>query len=235
MQLNDVLAELKSLGSESIKKVLLNHGAKEPFWGVKIGDMKPLVKKLKNNQELAMQLYDTGISDAMYMAGLVAHGSKMTKAELQKWLTNASWHMISEYTVPWVASESKYGEELALEWIESDDEAIASAGWATLAALVTTKPDSELDLNLYKNLLHRVETTIHQSANRVRYTMNNFVIALGASVSSLTEKAMAIGLKNGKIQVNVGNTACKVPYAPDYIQKIMDMGKIGVKKKTVKC
>jgi hypothetical protein len=27
--------------------------------------------------------------------------------------------MISEYTVAWVAAESRYGWELALEWIES--------------------------------------------------------------------------------------------------------------------
>lgn len=235
MNLQEVLDELKAFGSESVKKIFLNHGAVEPFWGVKVGDMKTIVKKIKNNQALAMQLYDSGISDAKYLAGLVADGNKMTKEEIQKWAENSGWYMISDYTVPWVASESRFGQELALEWIESHNELIASSGWATLSALVSMKPDNELDLTLYKKLLERVEKTIAQADNRVKYSMNGFVIALGAGVSSLTKDAMAVGIKNGKVHVNLGNTACNVPYAPDYIQKIMDMGKVGRKKKTMKC
>lgn len=235
MNLEDVLSELKTMGSESIKKIFSNHGAIEPFWGVKVGDMKTIVKKIKNNQALAMQLYDSGISDAKYLAGLVADGNKMTKEEIQKWAENSGWYMISDYTVPWIASESKYGQELALQWIESDNELIASSGWATLSALVSIKPDSELDLALYKKLLERVEKTIAQADNRVKYSMNGFVIASGTGVSSLTGDAMAVGIKNGKVQVYLGNTACKVPYAPDYLQKIIDMGRVGKKRKTMKC
>ncbi|MFM9945138.1 MAG: DNA alkylation repair protein [Bacteroidia bacterium] len=235
MQLQEVLAELKALGRESIRNVYVNYGAREPFWGVRIGDMKTIVKKIKNDQVLAMQLFDTGISDAMYLAGLVADGSKMSKAELQKWANNSGWNMIADYTVPWVASESQYAQELALEWIDSDSELMASSGWNTLSCIVGMKPDIELDLTLYLKLLKRVENCIHQSQNLVRYAMNNFVIALGAGVMALTDNAMAVARQNGTIQVNMGKTACTVPFAPDYIQKIIDMGKLGRKKKTMKC
>ncbi len=235
MQLEEVLAELEAFGSPAIKKIFMNHGAPEPFWGVKVGDMKTILKKIKNNQALAMQLYDTGISDAMYLAGLVADGNKMSKTEIQKWAKNASWYMISEYTFPWVAAESKYGQELALEWIESDNEKIGAAGWRTLSDIVSIKPDSKLDIDLFKKMLERVQNSIHQNPNRVRHCMNGFVIALGTYVSALTKAAMEVALKNGKVSVNMGNTACKVPYAPDYIQKISDIGRIGLKKKTAKC
>ena len=235
MQLEDVLSELKAFGSESTKKTFINHGAIEPVWGVKVGDMKTIVKKIKNDQKLAMRLYDTGISDAMYLAGLLANGSKMTKTELKKWAENSGWYMISEYTVPWVACESQFAEELALEWIDSNNELIASSGWNTFSGLVSTKPDSELDLNLYKQILERVEKNIHNAKNRVRYSMNTFVISLGSGVASLTDAAMAVAIKNGKIIVNMGNTACRVPYAPEYLQKIIDMGRVGLKRKTMKC
>ena len=33
----------------------------------------------------------------------------------------------------------------------------------------------------------------------------------------------------------VGNTACKVPYAPDYIKKVQERGTVGKKRKTCKC
>ena len=41
--------------------------------------------------------------------------------------------------------------------------------------------------------------------------------------------------KIGPINVNVGNTACQVPFAPDYIRKAEKRGAIGKKRKTVKC
>src|SRR6266851_8339078 len=132
MTLSEVVEELKSLGKVSIKKVLMNHGAREPFFGVKVEDLKKIQKRIKMDHALALELYDTGISDAMYLAGLIADDAKMTKKDLQRWVAQAYWYMIGEYTVPWVAAGSKYGWELALEWIDSKKENVAAAGWATL-------------------------------------------------------------------------------------------------------
>jgi 3-methyladenine DNA glycosylase AlkD len=89
MTADEVLRQLKPLGHESIKKVLLKHGAKEPFLGVKIEDLKKLQKKIKVNHQLALDLYETGISDAMYLAGLIADDVRMTKKDLQRWADQA--------------------------------------------------------------------------------------------------------------------------------------------------
>ncbi len=59
------------MGSEQTKKVFMRHGAREPFFGVKVGDMKKIVKRVKKNHELSLALYDTGNGDAMYLAGLM--------------------------------------------------------------------------------------------------------------------------------------------------------------------
>src|SRR6516165_10788813 len=176
----EIVAELKTLGSESIKKVLSKHGAREPFYGVKVEHLKKIQKRVKTNYTLALELYETGISDAMYLAGLIADDSKMTKKDLQRWVEKANGAMTCEYTVPWVASESLHGHDVALEWIDSKKERVAAAGWATLSSLVAIKDDSELDVTELKKLLERVQKTIHDQPNRVRYTMNGFVIAVGS-------------------------------------------------------
>lgn len=235
MKVADVMKELKSMGNESIKKTLLNHGAVEPFWGVKIGDMKKIVKKVKKDHQLALELYDTGISDAMYLAGYITDDSKMTKKDLQVWLKKAPWSMIYEFTVPWVAAESNHGYELGLEWIDSKDEKIATAGWNTLSGIVSLKSDEELDLKQIKNLVQRIEKNIHQSPNRVRYAMNNFIICVGSYIKELNSLAKETAKKIGTVMVDLGNTACIVPNAVDYIKKVEDKGNLGKKKKTVKC
>ena len=86
-----------------------------------------------------------------------------------------------------------------------------------------------------KQLLERIQKTIHQQPNRVRYVMNSFVISVGAYVKSLTNLAMQTATKIGPVTVDMGDTACKVPYAPEYIEKIKKRGSIGKKRKSTKC
>ena len=118
------MTELEKLGSPSIKKVLLQHGVREPFFGVKIADLKPIQKKVRVDYQLAKELYATGNADAQYLAGLIADDGKMTKADLQTWVRQALSNNINEYTVPWVAAGGQHGYELAKEWIDSPKEHI---------------------------------------------------------------------------------------------------------------
>lgn len=230
----EILAELQPLGRESYKKVLRNHGVVEPFFGVKVEELKKFQKRIRKDYQLALDLYATGNYDAMYLAGLIADETRMTKKDLERWVRGAQ-PLLCGSSVTWVAAESPQGRALALEWIESSKEHIAVAGWGTLGGLVALLPDDELDVAELKQLLQRVQRTIHQQPNKVRYAMNNFVIAVGAYVAALTDFAVKTAEKIGKVKVDMGNTECKVPDAVAYIRKIQDRGTIGKKRKTVRC
>ena len=235
MTTEQIMKELEKKGSESIRKIFLNHGAKGPMFGVKVGDLKVIQKKVKKDHQLAMELFGTGIYDAMYLAGLIADESKMSKKDIQQWAERSPSHGISEYTVAWVAAESDYGWELGMKWIDSPKETIASSGWNTLSGVIAMKPDNELDIALIKKLLQRIVKEIHSAPNRVRYTMNGFVIGVAGFIKELTKVAIEVSKKIGDVYVDMGGTACKVPSAPDYIKKMEARGSIGKKKKTVKC
>jgi 3-methyladenine DNA glycosylase AlkD len=235
MTTEQVMKELEKKGSESIRKIFRNHGGNGPMYGVKVADLKVIQKKVKKDHELAMGLFATGNYDAMYLAGLIADESKMSKKDIQQWAERSNSKGISEYTVAWVAAESDYGWELGTKWIDSPKENIASAGWNTLSGVIAMKPDNELDIALIKKLLQRVVKEIHSAPNRVRYTMNGFVIGVGAYIKELTKEAIDISKKIGDVYVDMEGTACKVPSAADYIKKIEARGSIGKKKKTVKC
>jgi 3-methyladenine DNA glycosylase AlkD len=79
MTAKEILSELKSLGSASIRKVLLNHGIREPVYGVKVSDLQVIRKRIKKDYQLALDLYGTGVYDAMYLAGLIADDARMTR------------------------------------------------------------------------------------------------------------------------------------------------------------
>lgn len=235
MTFNEIMTELEKFGDEQTKKTLMRHGAKEPFFGVKVADLKTIIKKTKKNHDLSLQLYATGNSDAMYLAGLMADETKISKAQLNDWVAQAYWSYLNEFAVPWVASETKFGFDLGLEWILSDNENIAAAGWSTLSSFAAITPDAQLDIHAYSKLLDKVTNEIHQAPNRVRQTMNAFVIAIGTYIKDLTDKSLETAQKIGKVTVDMHGTACKVPSAYEYINKHIKAGRIGIKRKMARC
>ena len=50
MTFEEVMAELEAYGNEQTKKTFLNHGAAEPLFGVRVGDMKKILKHIKKDQ-----------------------------------------------------------------------------------------------------------------------------------------------------------------------------------------
>jgi 3-methyladenine DNA glycosylase AlkD len=232
-----VLAQLKKKGKEKTRKIYARHGmAEDRTYGVSVADMKAIAKTIKGQQALACGLYKTSVMDAMYLAGMVADGAKLAKKELDAWADDtAGLQMISEYTVPWLAIENENARELALEWIKSKKQHVAAAGWCTYSGLLATRRDADLDLPEIEKLMDTVVREIGQAQNRVRYTMNVFVISVGSYVKPLLEKAKAAAEKMGDVSVEMGETACQVPLASAYIAKIEKMGRVGKKRKTMRC
>jgi hypothetical protein len=235
MSFEEIMVFLEAHGNDQSKKIYTKHGAREPFYGVKIADLKTIVSKVKKDYDLSKRLYATGNSDAMYLAGLIADETRMTETDLEEWVKGAYWYMLSEYTVAGIAAETSNGLKLADKWMKSKNEMTACAGWATYSATIGIRPNSELDLDRIDGLLDLVESTIHSAPNRVRYDMNSFVIAVGIYIPELSEKARKVADSIGRVRVDVGDTACKVPYAPEYITKALDRGKLGQKRKVARC
>jgi len=232
-----ILADLKSKGNEKTRATYARHGmAADRVLGVSVADLKVIAKMIKGQQALALEIYDTGVMEAMYLAGIVANGSKMSREELQRWADGAAeMQMISEYTVAWVAIEHPQGREIALTWMNSKNEHVATSGWATYSGLIATTADEALNLPEIEGLLERIVKEIHTAPNRVRHKMNSFVIAVGTYVKPLLAKAEATARKIGVVTVDMGDTACEEPLATAYIEKAETSGKVGKKKKTIRC
>jgi hypothetical protein len=232
----EILDELKPLGRDSYKRTMMkNYGVKEPYFGVAIGELKKIQKRIKVDYQLALDLYATGNYDAMYLAGLITDDARMTRLDLQRWAEGAYAGSLSGATVPGVAAGSPFGAEMAGKWLDSAEPLVAATGWATWSAIVSVTPDSELDLPALRRLLERVEKSIHQAPDAVRYEMNMFVIAVGSYVVPLSKTALEVGERIGPVTADLGPNHCQVFSAPDHIRKVEGLGKIGRKRKSAKC
>ena len=68
----EILKELKGHGDAATKKMLINNGAKEPVFGVKVADLKKIMKRVKKDHASSLELFATGNSDAMDLAALIS-------------------------------------------------------------------------------------------------------------------------------------------------------------------
>lgn len=235
MTLETVMDRLEDLGTEQTKRIFMNHGATEPLFGVKIGDMKVLLKEIKKDHDLGLELFDTGNYDACYLSQYLVKPKKMTKESLDAWLEQAHGYMIVEYVVARVTAESDYAMDCIKEWITHENPKYRSAGYAAYASYISIKKDEELDLDHIYKTMENVTKCIHDEEDRVKYTMNNFIICAGSYISSLTDTALMQSEAIGKVSVYMGKTSCKVPSIHESILKVQQKNRIGKKRKRAIC
>ncbi len=230
-----VMQELEALGKERMKKMYISNGAKEPLFGVATGAMKPIVKKIKINQELAEELYATGNYDAMYFAGIIADPKAMTEADYDRWMDGAYFYMLSDYVVAVTLAESDIAQEVADKWIASGEELRMSAGWSCYCWLLGNRKDHEFSTEKLEGMLEKVKETIHDAPERTKSAMNNFVYTVAVSYVPLHEKAVGIAEEIGPVEMKRDGKKTSVLKASEDIQKMVDRGKVGFKRKYVRC
>lgn len=230
-----VMQELEALGKERTKKIYISNGAREPLFGVATGAMKPIAKKIKINQSLAEELYDTGNYDAMYFAGIIADPKAMTESDFDRWLDRAYFYMLSDFVVAVTLAESDIAQDVADKWIASGDELRMSAGWSCYCWLLGNRLDNEFVKSKISNMLDTVKNTINDSPERTKSAMNNFLYTVGISYLPLHEKAVETAKEVGIVEVKRDKKKSSFLNAYESIQKEMDRGKLGFKRKYVRC
>ncbi|RHW39080.1 DNA alkylation repair protein [Neobacillus notoginsengisoli] len=235
MNVEMVMQELEALGKERTKKMYISNGAHEPLFGVATGAMKPIARKIKINQQLADELYATGNYDAMYFAGIIADPKAMTESDYDRWMGGAYFYMLSDYVVAVTLSESDIAQEVADKWIASGEELRMSAGWSCYCWLLGNRPDVEFSDEKISNMLDLVKNTIHDAPERTKSAMNNFVFTVGISYLPLHEKAVETAKEIGTVEVKRPNKKSSLLNAYESIQKEVDKGRVGFKRKYVRC
>ncbi|MCY8935277.1 DNA alkylation repair protein [Peribacillus frigoritolerans] len=235
MNVEMVMQELEALGKERTKKMYISNGAHEPLFGVATGAMKPIVRKIKINQDLAEELYSTGNYDAMYFAGIIADPKAMTESDYDRWMDAAYFYMLSDYVVAVTLSESDIAQEVSDKWIASGEELRMSAGWSCYCWLLGNRKDVEFSESKISDMLDLVKDTIHESPERTKSAMNNFLSTVGISYLPLHEKAVETAKAIGNVEVKRDKKKNSFLNAYESIQKEVGRGRLGFKRKHVRC
>ncbi|MRQ30430.1 DNA alkylation repair protein [Bacillus anthracis] len=216
MLLEEVMQQLEEYGTEQNRKTYKNHGAKEPLFGVSFANLKLLKKKIKNDHDLAISLWETKNMDAMTLATMILDPKKVTTELLNKWVQEVDYYCLMDVLMTAICT-SPIAIERMEEWTKSDDEWIGRAGWSLLANIAIK--NKTLQDDSFSPYLEEIKENIHNEKNRKREAMNSALIAIGIRNEDLEQTAIEIAREIGKVQVDHGATSCKTPDAESYIKK----------------
>ena len=153
MTLNETLKQLKALGNAKVRAQNTKSGAGDNQFGVSLGDIRVLAKKIRTNHELALSLWETGNVDAQFLATLLIQPKKLSAKEMDRMVRSITFVRVADWLIAYVVRQHPDKEALRRDWMAADDRWAARAGWDLTAERVAKSPDG-LDLPA---LLARIE------------------------------------------------------------------------------
>ncbi|MEM1056165.1 MAG: DNA alkylation repair protein [Bacteroidota bacterium] len=217
MTLDDTLSRLEALGNEAVRKRNAKRGAHDNQFGVKLGDLRKLAKKLKTDHELALQLWDTGNIDARLLAVLVMEPSALSPDELDGLVRSVTLPQVADWLNAYIVKNYPGKEVLREQWLNTDDPMASRAGWSLTAGRVARNPEG-LDLPV---LLDRIEAEMAGAAPEAQWTMNTTLANIGIHHAKHRERALAIGEALGVYRDYPVSKGCTSPFAPAWIAEMV--------------
>ncbi len=228
MTKTETMKELRANGSEQTRKTYRRHGLRGKMFGVSYAALGTMKKKIKIDQSLAEQLWETGNLDARALATMIADPGTIRVGTLNAWAKDLDNRGLAG-ALSNVAAEAPSAKKLMEKWTVAKGEMIGCAGWHTLASMA--RQNNGLSDAYFEKYIKTIEGKIHADKNWVSYAMNNALINIGVRNPALERKALAAAKRIGKVQTDHGDTACKTPDAAAYIKKTVAYNKKKAKKR----
>ncbi len=217
MTLEETLTQLKALGNEKTRAHNAKYGSGDNQFGVRLGDIRKLAKKIKTNHELAFALWETGNVDARFLATLLIKPKALSIDEVDRMTRSVAFTRVADWLNGYVVKLHPDKETLRQRWMAADDPMAARAGWSLTAERVVKNPEG-LDPPA---LLDRIESEMGGAAPETQWTMNFTLVEIGIRFPEHRERALAIGEALGIYRDYPVSKGCTSPFAPIWINEMV--------------
>ena len=220
MTVPEILTQLESLGDDARRKHNVKAGAPDNQYGVKLGDIRTIAKKIKTDHDLALELWETGNVEAQLLATLIIQPKSLSADELDTLTRSTTCAQVADWLNSYVVAQHPEKDSLREKWMKpkEKDRWAARAGWNLTASRVNKKNDVDLDLPA---LLDRIEKEMPKAAPEVQWTMNNTLAAIGIHHPKHRKRVIAIGETIGLYRDWPVSKGCTPPYVPVWVNEMV--------------
>ena len=136
MTFKQIISELQRLGDKD--KIVLKEKkfgiVANNSLGIYHNDLKELAKLIDEDNQLAIQLFDSGIYEARILCSKLYNINDLTENLMEKWVTTfENWEICDTFCMGLFA-KSKFAISKAIEWSDRENEFEKRAGFTIIAA-----------------------------------------------------------------------------------------------------
>lgn len=124
--------------------------------GVSVPDMRKIAKDVGKDHQLALELWDTGIPEAMIVAGMVAEPNKLTETQMEDWVVDINSWDICDQVCTNLFEKSPLAEKKIHDWSQREEEFVKRTAYALIACLAWHDKDAgdETFTNYFPVIVH---------------------------------------------------------------------------------
>jgi 3-methyladenine DNA glycosylase AlkD len=200
MKLEAVIKRLEGLAdSEKVRLKSEKFGiSAHNSLGIYHKDLKIIAKELGHNNELAIQLFETGIYEARILCSKMFKPSDMTEDLMETWVkTFENWEICDSFSMG-LFSKSTFARQKILEWTSRESEFEKRAGFATIAAYCMA--DKKADNEVFKQFLPLIEREAIDDRLYVKKAVNWALRNIGKRNNDLNIKVKIVAKRLSELE-----------------------------------
>ncbi len=185
----EVLRELGALADPRVRAKMSHFGVHaEKAHGIPAKQLHRLAKEIGKNQELAEQLWASGIHEAKGLAALIGEPNKVTEAQMERWARGFdSWDVV-DGACCYLFAYAAPAWEKAIAWSRRREEYVKRAGFSLMAYLAYK--DKQAPNARFRRLLRIIHQQAGDERNFVKKAVNWALRNIGKRNTQLNRAAI---------------------------------------------
>jgi len=221
MKLQEAMSHLQALRDDKVYQWNAKNGAGDNQFGVKLGDIRTVARKIKLDPVLAKELWDTENLDARFLSILISSPKKFSAKELDEMIRSVHYAHLADWLISYVIKQHPEKESMRVRWMGDKNPGAARAGWSLTAERISKGSDG-VDVEV---LLDRIEKEMQDAHELPQWTMNACLAEIGIHHPSLRARALKIGETLGVYRDYPTSKGCVSPFAPIWIDYMVNRAK----------
>lgn len=217
MNAAEILSSLKALGNQKVRAHNTKFGAGDNQFGVKMGDIRTMAKKIKVDHELGRSLWATGNVDARFVACLIMDPQKLTAEELSDMACSEQFTHVTDWLYTNLIKDRPDKEALRIKWMADQRPMLNRLAWSLTSSRIV-RDASDMDLGA---ILTQLENEMPTAPPNVQWTMNYALANIGIHHAAYRERALQIGERLGIYRDYPVSKGCVSPFAPTWINEMV--------------
>jgi 3-methyladenine DNA glycosylase AlkD len=191
ISVDDVLRQLNVRARPDQLPGIAKYGISvEKRLGVSIPELRKLAKEIGKNHDLALELWKTGISDAMILASLIAEAEKLTEKQMEEWVKGFnSWDVCDQVCNNLFNSHPLAWKKI-LDWSKREEMFVKRAAFALLSSLAVH--DKEASDEKFIDFLQVIKREALDNRNFVKKAINWALRNIGKRNLNLNRAAINV-------------------------------------------